>query len=227
MKACKIKKPLTMLLLVLTPVSYGMTSEFFEGIDSNALKAGISKYLLTKGAKVYHNESYEADSFQAAEVVRTGKYSSSVYNYLFNLNQNENGTYLNVTAVKSDSGVDNTMEKKLIDDIRQSITGKFLYGLGFEFELYDSDNGKIKAPKGKEGGIKLTAVKYDALNKGLQIGDIIIEINDVPLSEIPIEKFATALFAKSINDAITLTYKRGQVINKVTLIPRVSNRKVF
>lgn len=206
---------------------YAMTSEFFENVDVHSLKAGVSKYLLIKGAKVYHNESYEANTFQAVDLVRVGTYSTAQYQYAFNLTPMQNGTRLDLIAVKQGSGNDPVMERKLMDNIKQSMQGRFLYGLGFEFDNYSTSKGNIKAPKGKNSGIKLTAVKYDALKKGLQAGDVIIEINGIPISEMPIEDYATVLFAKSINDSVTLTYKRGKETNKVTLTPRVSNRKVF
>ena len=206
---------------------YAMTSEFFENVDVHSLKAGVSKYLLIKGAKVYHNESYEANTFQAVDLVRVGTYSTAQYQYAFNLTPMQNGTRLDLIAVKQGSGNDPVMERKLMDNIKQSMQGRFLYGLGFEFDNYSTSKGNIKAPKGKNSGIKLTAVKYDALKKGLQAGDVIIEINEIPISEMPIEDYATVLFAKSINDSVTLTYKRGKETNKVTLTPRVSNRKVF
>ena len=227
MKVYNIKSFLLVFVLFFSQASYAMTSEFFENVDVHSLKAGVSKFLLIRGAKVYHNESYEANTFQAAEMVRTGSYSTVQYQYAFNLTPMQNGTRLDLIAMKSESGNDPSMEAKLMALIKQSIQGRFLYGLGFEFDNYSTSKGNIKAPKGKNSGIKLTAVKYDALKKGLQAGDIITEINGVPISNMPIEEYATALFAKSINDSITLTYKRGNTINTVTLIPRASNRKTF
>jgi len=227
MKVYKMKKILILILCAICAPTYAATSEFFENTDVNAMKAGISKYLLTRGANIFHNNSYEANDFQAAEIVRTGTYSQSSYNYAFNLTPNGKGVILTVAAIKDGGSEDNIMETKLIQNIRQSMTGRFLYGLGFEFDYYDTVNGKIKAPKGKETGIVITGVKYDALNKGLMAGDIITEINNVPLSKIPMEEFSTILFAKSINDTIKLTYKRGNTTNKVNLTPRASNRKVF
>ena len=227
MKVCNLKIFSIVSVLFFSQVSYSMTSEFFENVDVHSLKAGVSKYLLTKGAKVFHIESYEANTFQATEMIRTGYYSTTPYQYAFNLVPMENGTRLDLIANKAEGGNDPAMERKLMDGIKQSIQGRFLYGLGFEFDTYSTSKGNIKAPKGKNTGIKLTVVKYDALKKGLQPGDIITEINGVPLSEIPIEEYATVLFAKSINDSVTLTYKRGEEINKVTLTPRVSNRKTF
>ena len=226
MKVYNIKF-LLVFALFCSQAAYAMTSEFFENVDVHSLKAGVSKYLLIKGAKVYHNESYEANTFQAVDLVRVGTYSTAQYQYAFNLTPMQNGTRLDLIAVKQGSGNDHVMERKLMDNIKQSMQGRFLYGLGFEFDNYSTSKGNIKAPKGKNSGIKLTAVKYDALKKGLQAGDVIIEINGIPISEMPIEDYATVLFAKSINDSVTLTYKRGKETNKVTLTPRVSNRKVF
>ena len=227
MKVYSLKSFLLVFALLFSQASFAITSEFFENVDVHSLKAGVSKFLLVRGAKVYHNESYEANTFQATEIVRAGTYSNAQYQYAFNLVPMQNGTRLDLIAVKSGSGNDLSMEKKLMDAIKQNMQGRFLYGLGFEFDNYSTSKGNIKAPKGKNTGIKLTAVKYDALKKGLQAGDIITEINGVSIKEMPIEEFATVLFAKSINDSITLTYKRGEETKKVTLIPRVSNRKIF
>ncbi len=227
MKVYNLKAIFIVLTLFFSQASYSMTQEFFENVDVHSLKAGVSKFLLIRGAKVFHNESYEANTFQAVELVRVGQYSTAQYQYAFNLSPMKNGTRLDLIAIKQGSGNDPVMEAKLMELIKQSMQGRFLYGLGFDFDNYSTSKGNIKAPKGKNTGIKITAVKYDALKKGLQAGDVIIEINDVPISEMPIDEYATALFAKSINDSITLTYKRGAETKKVTLIPRVSNRKTF
>ncbi len=228
MTVYKVKTVSILFLLFSVVQSSGaMTSEVFDGVDSNALKAGISKYLLTKGAKIYHPDSYESNTFQATETVSNGRYSTTSYVYAFKLTPLQDGTRLDLTAVKSGSEVDSLMEEKLMNNIKTSLTGRFLYGLNFEFSEYDTPKGKIKAPKGKETGIKLTGVKYDALQKGLMAGDTIVAINNVDIKEIDIEDFATILFAKSINDSITLTYERNGLKNTVTLIPRASNRKVF
>lgn len=226
-----MKKIMILALLCLTGASYGTTSEFFNNMDSNALKAGISKYIITKGGKISHGASYEANTFQGVEQVQT-KHGTYTYNYIFNLVPEEGGTRLNLTVLESSYGstprnTDSVTEQKIMEGIKNSTKGRFLYGLGFEFDTYDSKNGKIKAPKGKDTGIKLTAVKYDALKKGLMPGDLIIEINDTPLVDIPIEEYATILHARTMTDTLTLTYKRNGEIHKVTLTPRLSNVKVF
>lgn len=226
-----MKKFLTLLILSMTSASYAMTSEFFENTDVNAVKAGISKYILTKGGKIDHGESYDANTFQAFEQIQT-KYGTYIYYYAFNLVPSNNGTRLDLIVSKASQGskpsmVDEETEKKVMEKIKASLKGRFLYGLGFEFEIYNTPEGKIKAPKGRETGIKLTAVKYDALKKGLMAGDIITEINGVPLNQIPIKEYAVILFAQNMTDSITLTYKRGKETGVVTLIPRSSNTRVF
>lgn len=219
-----------MILFAALP-AFSTTSEIFENQDVNAVKAGIAKYILTKGGKIYHGKSYEANTFQAVEQVYSG-YSSFTYNYIFNLTPVSNGTRLDLSVLKSSSGskpvsADILTEQKIMENIKNSAKGRFLYGLGFDFDTYDTANGKIKAPKGREEGIKLTAVRYDAAKKGLLAGDIITEINGVPLKQIPIEEFATALNAKTMTDEINLTFIRNGKKNSVTLIPRLSNNKTF
>lgn len=226
-----MKKLLTFILIMITVPCFAKTSEFFQGIDENALKAGISKYILTRGGKIYHGESYQSNTFMAVEQLSNG-YSAYTYRYLFNIEPSDDGAKLNLDVVKSTAGVkpyniDINEEKKIMDAIIASIKGRFLYGLGFDFDTYDSKTGKIKAPKGKETGIVLTAVRYDALKKGLQKGDKIIKVNGALLKDIPIEKYASILSAKSLTDSIILTCKRKDEIFTVTLVPRLSNIKTF
>ncbi len=222
---------ITAFLFSMSPC-FATVSQVFENMDSNALKAGISKYILTQGGKVFHGESYENNTFQAIEQKSNKAYGSFTYNYIFNITPLNNGTKLDLTVLRSSYGskgvqVDLATEQQIMEKIKNATQGRFLYGLGFEFDYYDSINGKIKAPKGKETGIVLTAVKYDALKKGLMIGDVIVEINDVPIKDMPIEKYKSALYAKTMTDTLTLTYIRNGKINKVTITPRLSNNKVF
>ncbi len=226
----KIYLGLILLFFTLAP-SYSMVQETFMGVDTNSLKAGISKHILTRGGKVIHNNSYEANNFQGMETLRT---EDGIYNfyYSFNLVPIQDGTRLDLIVYKGMNGdkpqpADLKTEQKTMERIKSSIKGRYLYGLGFEFDYYDTPNGKIKAPKGRDKGIKLTAVKYDAQKKGLMAGDIITEINGVSLDEIPIEKYAVILNANSMSDSITLTYKRRGQTGQVTLIPRLSNARVF
>ncbi|MCD8024310.1 MAG: PDZ domain-containing protein [Candidatus Gastranaerophilales bacterium] len=209
---------------------FSTVSKTFEGSDINEIKAGISKYILTKGGTVNHNGSYDNNTFQAAEVIRQNRTNYTLL-YTFNLTETPNGTKLDLQANRVYSGTAAPLsldeEQKLMENISSSITGRFLYGLGFDFEYYNSSNGRIKAPKGRETGIKLTAVKYDALKQGLQTGDIITEINGIPLKDIPLSEYAVILHAKSLSDSITLTYKRGDKTGRVTLSPRLNTTRVF
>ena len=207
-------------------------SDVFIGSDVNELKAGAAKYFMIKGANVHHTNSYEANNFQAIEKRPQGAYGSVTYYYNLNFIPVEKGTKLELTMLKASANddpvqADTVFEQNVLDGIKSSMTGKFLYGLGFEYDLYDSNGEKIKAPKGKETGITITAVNYDAKKKGLIAGDKIIAINNIPIKDMPLEEYSKALFAKSINDTITLTYKRGKNINSVTLVPKRSKTRVF
>ena len=207
------------------------TSEFFDNLDENAVKAGISKYILSRGGNISHGDSYSSNTIQATEILQTtkGRYQ---YNYIFKIIPKEKGTELDMVVLKSGYGIspvniDIQKEQKIMESIKASIKGRFLYGLGFEYAIYN-ENGKIyKAPKGRNKGIVLTAVKYDALKKGLMTGDIIIEVNGTPLNEIPIEKYTNILNAKSLTDELTLTCLRGNKKFNVILIPRLSNTRIF
>ena len=222
---------ITVLFFIVLP-SFATVEYTFDNMDSNSVKAGISKYILTKGGKVFHGESYELNTFQAIEQVRDKTYGLCTYNYLFNITPISNGSKLKLTVLRNSYGskgvqVDLTTEQQVMDKIKATIQGRFLYVLGFEFDYYDTQKGKVKAPKGKQTGIVLTAVKYDARKKGLMVGDVIVEINGESIVDMPIEKYKTVLFAKSMTDTLTLTYKRNGKLATVTIMPRLSNHKTF
>ena len=226
-----MKKILTALLLTTATVSHAQVSEFFNGMDSNSLKAGISKYILTRGGNINHGESYSSNTFQAVEQIKT-KRGTYTYNYLFNLTPNEEGTKLDLVVYEAVYGSQPRQtslenEQKIMEAIKVAVKGRLLYGLGFDFASYDYEGRKIKAPKGKETGIVLTAVKYDALKQGLMAGDVIVEINSVPLKDIPLVEYASVLNAKTVTDTLTLTCKRKNEIIKVTIKPRLTNNRVF
>ena len=227
-----MKKILTLGILLITGASYAQTSEFFGGMDSNAVSAGISKYIITRGGKVSRGEGASSNIIQAVEQIRI-KNVLYTYNYVFKLTPEDKGTKLDMIAYKSAYGskpaeVDILTEQKIMEAIKGSIKGRFLYGLGFEYSTYnDADGTIIKAPKGREKGIVLTNVKYDALKQGLMPGDVIIEINKTPLNEIPLKEYASVLNAKSITDTLNLTIKRGGQNFNVDLKPRMSNNKTF
>ncbi len=227
-----MKKFIIAIVIVLcSSPSFSAVTEVFYGMDSNSLKAGIGKYIHTRGGKVLRGDDYSSNVFQATEQVQTSR-GSYTYIYAFNVSDIENGAKLDMKVLKASidskgAPVDLNTEKLLMDGIKTAIKGRFLYGLGFDFAYYDSPIGKVKAPKGRETGIVLTAVRYDALKKGLQAGDVITAINYTPLSQIPINDYASILNAKSLTDTLTLTYKRGAVTNTVTLTPRLSNTRVF
>lgn len=224
-------KKILIALLLTTSACYAQVSEFFDGMDENAVKAGISKYILTKGGSISHGESYNSNLIKATEVVVLNR-RNHVYNYIFNLTPNQNGTRLDLSVFESkygsspaNAGID--IEQKVMNNIKTSIKGRFLYGLGFDFANYTENNITYKAPKGKDTGIVITAVKYDAMKKGIIAGDRIIEINDTPLKDIPLEQYATILHAKTMTDTLNLTLKRGDSTYKVILTPRLSNNRTF
>ena len=227
-------KKILFLICVLFGVNsvYAKVEEVFIGSDVNELKAGAAKYFMIKGANVHHINSYEANNFQAVEKKPQGAYGSVTYYYNVNFIPVEKGTKLELVMMKSSANdephtISLSDETSVLNGIKASMTGKFLYGLGFEYDLYDFNGEKIKAPKGKETGIVLTAVNYDAKSKGLMAGDKIISINNVSIKDMPVDEYSKALFAKSINDTLTLTYKRGNNINTVTLKPKRSKTRVF
>lgn len=226
-----MKKILIIAFLFITGVCYAQVSEFFDGMDENAVKAGISKYILAKGGNISHGESYNLNVIQATEVVVLNK-KNHIYNYIFNLTPNQNGTKLDLSVFESkygkspvSAGID--IEQKVMNNIKTSIKGRFLYGLGFDSANYTENNITYRAPKGRDSGIVITAVKYDAMKKGIIAGDRIIEINDTPIKDIPLEKYATILHAKTMSDTLNLTLKRGDSIYKVILTPRLSNNRTF
>lgn len=211
--------------------AHAAVSEVFEGMDENYVKAGISKYILTRGGKINHGESYSSNLIQAIDYVYENN-KNVIYVYNFKITPDEAGAKLDLIVLKKapNNKWENTsldVETKTMARIKSSIKGRLLYGLGFDFELYDTSNGKIKAPKGKETGVILTAVRYDALKQGLQAGDVIIEVNGVLTKDIPIEEFASIFFAKNMTDSLTLKYRRNTQTGTVVIKPRLSNTKVF
>lgn len=222
---------LALILFISSNLAYATTTEVFDGMDENALKAGISKYILTRGGVVNHGESYSSNTFQAVEQRHT-KRGIYTYNYVFKLTPLDESTRLDLTVYYSAYGmapknVEPYDEQKIMEAIKGAIKGRLLYGLGFDFDTYTYEGGKIKAPKGRETGIVLTTVKYDALKKGLMAGDVITEVNGVPLNKIPLKEYATILNAKSMTDTLNLTVKRNGNLINVTLTPRLSNNRTF
>ena len=204
---------LALILFVSSNLAYATTSEVFDGMDENALKAGISKYILTRGGVVNHGESYSSNTFQAVEQRHT-KRGIYTYNYVFKLTPLDESTRLDLTVYYSAYGmapknVEPYDEQKIMEAIKGAIKGRLLYGLGFDFDTYTYEGGKIKAPKGRE------------------TGDVITEVNGVPLNKIPLKEYATILNAKSMTDSLNLTVKRNGNLINVTLTPRLSNNKTF
>ncbi len=218
------------ILFTVNPV-FAHVSEVFQGQDINMVKAGISKYILQKGGAIDHGGSYESNSIRAMEKVRE-KYGTYSYIYSFNITPLENGVKVDLSGVKKLSGgeaqpLGEEIERIVMNNILNSSKGRFLYGLGFDFDYYNTQTGSIKAPKGKETGIKITNVKYDAQKQGLQAGDVIVKINGRYLKDIPIDEYAAILHAKSLTDTVELTYIRNGIEKTVILSPRLSNPKVF
>ncbi len=218
-------------ILLFANMAYALTTETFENTDKNSVKSGISKYILLRGGKLNYGNDYMSDSYTAYETVQTSR-GTVFYTYVFNLSENNGNTKLNLSIFKniqgtSPSPVGIEHEQKTMDAIKASVRGRYLYGLGFDFEKYFYNGNTIVAPKGKETGIVLTKVKYDALKQGLRQGDVIVEINGVPLSEIPLDKFANILYANTMSDILELTYLRDGIKHKVNLTPRPSVNKTF
>lgn len=219
------------LLLTGLSAAQAQVSEFFPGMDENAVKSGISKYIISKGGKVNSSEIYSSDTFHAVEVVQTSR-GTFKYNYTFNVAPQGDGSRLDMSIYKEGYGIESasvgsSIEQGIMEIIKKNIQGRFLYGLGFEKETVSYNGKTYKIPKGRETGIVLTAAKYDAAKQGLLVGDIITEIEGVPLNEIPINVFATALHAKSMTDTLNLTCKRAGRTFNVTLTPRPSTVKTF
>lgn len=224
-------KKILIALLLTTNVCLAQVDEYFNGMDENALKAGISKYVLSKGGLIDHGESYSSDTIRAVENVTINKRKYK-YNYVMKLTPDEGGTKLSLIVLESSYGsspvqASAEIEKQVMNNIKASIKGRFLYGLGFEFDTYTEDGKTYNAPKGKETGIYITAVKYDAQKQGILPGDIIVKINGTATKDIPLDIYSSILSAKTMTDTVNLTLKRGLSTYEVTLKPRLSNTRVF
>lgn len=226
-------KKIAVLLTLLCTISIAnaQVSDVFLNMDENAVKSGISKYILSKGGKVNSSEMYDSNTFHAAEIVSTSR-GAFKYTYVFNVSPQGENTRLDMAIYKEAYGmspvaVDTSIEQGIMEIIKKTVQGRFLYGLGFEKETVTYNGKSYKIPKGRETGIVLTAAKYDAAKQGLMIGDVIVAIDGVPLNQIPINKFATALHANNMTDTLNLTCTRAGRTFQVTLTPRPSNVKKF
>lgn len=228
-----MKKIILLICLLLFACQSGFagTASVFNNIDADNLRDQIIKLYTLEGAHV-DNYVTNANSFSISKNQVSSMYNARVV-YDYTIVQDKKNSIVSLTmsygvgAYPNAAGL-SSYEQKELDRIKSKILGTYSYGLGYKekvyfYNEYNQDGiliqKNVMAGAQRILGFKLTAVKYDAKNKGLYIGDRIKKVNGVKLSKYSRPELARIFKPTSENDEIEITYKRKGNFKNVILKP--------
>ena len=222
---------LILFLLLFGQICFAGTSDVFDNINAGQLRDKIIKLYALEGAHV-DNYLNNANSFTISKNQATSIYNARVI-YDYTIVQDNKNSIVSLTISYGMGNYPNSAglssyEQKELDRIKAKIIGIYSYGLGYKEKIYFYNEytgdgilvqKNIMAGSQRILGFKLTAVNYDAKDKGLYIGDRIKKVNGVKLSKYSRTDLAKIFKPASENDVIEITYKRDGHLNNVKLKP--------